>query len=418
MLHGDLFTGDARIGRVRIWLPVVVMAIQWNLSYFIHQRLRTREIFYRFFRGKRRHEIKDTYQSFAHESSESLQGVRSIRKLVIALQTITFVIYAVLGWGFRSPLTAADRLMVLIFYAFSFIALAALNGMHEVQFILMDGYVVPRRQRRFRLAVVLLFFVVIAAIAAPLTGREPLLPSSYLAAVFEWLQGLGSRADRPERVESPELRLTRPDSRMPDVGRALGEIEGGVDLSWLTKIIGWALLGALVLGAAVFLFSPFLRVSGGKLRPRERIAALFAAIGKGLERVRIAIRDFVEARRGRRKVRLWKRASARVRGVRGSVTGAAEQAARMRRRERRAHNRTLKTFMRFAKWGERQGVSFRTTRGPLEYACDVGAAAPESAAACREIAAMFEEVMYSQHDITEGFRSDLQEKVKRVTKSR
>ena len=90
LFHGEVARKSFNIGRIKIWLPAVFLGIQWFLSYFIHQKLREREIFLKYFAEKDGKRAREIYQAYMHEGSESLAAIKSIKKLIIAL--------IVLGW--------------------------------------------------------------------------------------------------------------------------------------------------------------------------------------------------------------------------------------------------------------------------------------------------------------------------------
>ena len=96
----QLIRGDVKLGRIRIWLPVLLLVVEWFLSYYIHKKLRQREIFLRLFSGKSGREIRETYQNSMHEGSESMKSAMSVKKLIIVLMTLTFLVFLVMTWGF------------------------------------------------------------------------------------------------------------------------------------------------------------------------------------------------------------------------------------------------------------------------------------------------------------------------------
>jgi len=60
------------------------------------------------------------------------------------------------------------------------------------------------------------------------------------------------------------------------------------------------------------------------------------------------------------------------------------------------HGRAVREFLRLARWGERMGVAYRGSQGPLEYARALEARAPAKAPALEAAARLFEELVYAQ----------------------
>ena len=156
-------------------------------------------------------------------------------------------------------------------------SISMLNAWSETQFIMMDGLIVNRKQRRFRMTLVLLVFILIFVIAIPMTGSRPMLPESYITAFFEWLQNIGRFEPPDVEVEPPEISLSQQEM---DTGSYLGQALGGAQeqdetLANITRIIGWIILIALCIGAVIFLLMPLLRRDRGIAGLRIRNCATF-----------------------------------------------------------------------------------------------------------------------------------------------
>ncbi|MBT3273830.1 MAG: hypothetical protein HN368_11790, partial [Spirochaetales bacterium] len=161
LFHGEVFRGDFRIGRVKIWLPTVLLGAQWFLSYFIHQRLREREIFLKFFQDKPDKKTREIYNSYMHEGSASLKATEAVKKLVIAFLVLGFIAFIITSWFMRIEYKGFALFIIISFFSIFALIIALMNIWHEAQFIMMDGHIVPRNQRRFRLIVAILLFAVV-----------------------------------------------------------------------------------------------------------------------------------------------------------------------------------------------------------------------------------------------------------------
>ena len=420
LFHGEVARKDFNIGRIKIWLPALFLGIQWFLSYFVHQKLREREIFLKYFAGKDGKQVKEIYQSFMHEGSESLKAIKSVKKLIIALIVLAFVGFVLTSWILRIQYKGFALLIILSLFGLFTLIIATLNTWYEAQFIMMDGHIVPRRQRRFRFGLTILLFIIVFVLIIPVTGSDALLPESYLAAFFKWLESIG-RFEPPDReTEAPEFQFQAPQYESSEsVAMELGEGGRQVDFSAITRIIGWVLLTVLVIGAAIFLLYPLFRGVRGGFSFRAGYRKISDNIKKGLNAFYASVVNALQMLNERRKTRAWKKTRT------GTLASTAQMAARksaerraLRRRDRRIQGRILRAFFKFTRWGEKHGVAFSLTTGPWEYAQKVAAETPEIGDDCVDIALMFEEMLYSSHPIEDQLRSALLGKIRDVTKTR
>jgi hypothetical protein len=419
LFHGDIARRDFSVGRIKIWLPTVFLGVQWFLSYFIHQRLREREMFLRFFVDKDPKQTREIYNSYMHEGSASLKAIDAVKRLLIALMCIGFVGFVLTSWILRIQYTGLALFMILSLFVVFALIIAMLNIWHEAQFIMMDGHIVPRNQRRFRLAVAVLLLIVALLMIIPFTGSDSYLPESYLASFFKWLENIG-RFEPPDReADAPKFKFDAPDMR---VDNYLGDFEGGesnaVDLSGVTRIIGWTVLGLLLAGVLAFLLLPLFRGVRGGFSPREGLKKIGAALRRTIDSVVVSVNAFLGELSKRKKSRGWDKIKSQGKTARQEAMARRAQRTALRRRERKVSGRMLRAFFRFTKWGEKRGVSFTFTVAPLEYARKVAAESPEHSNDCNEIAQIFEEAVYSNHEIGESQRSAFISKIRTITKSR
>jgi hypothetical protein len=74
--------------------------------------------------------------------------------------------------------------------------------------------------------------------------------------------------------------------------------------------------------------------------------------------------------------------------------------------------------MRYARWARRYDVSFNTSIAPKEFSELVAEKAPDQREACIEIAEMFEEIMYSHHELENRYHDQYHDRVKEIVKAR
>ena len=420
LFHGNITQRNFNLAKLKIWLPTLLLAAEWLMSYYIHQKLRERELFLKFFEGKEEKDVRQLYDAYMHEGGESMKAAKSVRKFIIAFMAITFVFYIIMTWGAGISYPGLSIFMILSYFVVNFLIVIMLNTWHETQFIMMDGYLVSRKQKRFRIGIIVLLFIVIFVVVIPASGSKSLLPASYLQAFYEWLQTIGKFEPVERKVREVEFNVGESMEGVSEqMGSALGGMAEEQNLAKIARIIGFIILGVLGLGAVLFLLLPLFRGMKAGVNPLDVIRKGVRSAIKAIADAVAAFVRAIEAWRKKRRVRVWKRIGSRGKG--GIVQEALERAAGrlgLSRKERRAHGRMLKSFFRFTRWGEKRGIPFRTTIGPWEYALMLTTVVPEVTDDCVEIADIFEEVLFSTHAVDDNRQSVFFNKIKQIVKNK
>ena len=418
LLNGDLIRKDVNFGRVRFWFPFSLIGIQWFLSLYVHQKLRLRENYLRFFNGKEEKDTKTIYQTHSHESSDSAKALGNLKAFIIGLNIGAFFLLIIVLWGFQIQLRGFSPVILVLFFVGSIIMLATLNTWGELQFIMMNGHQIEIRQRRFRMGLLLVLAVAVCMVMIPVSGKHQLLPSSYLSSLFEWLQSLGQFNSAMDSRPVGSTINSRPMGS--EQNAALQQLGGEYEesaISAFLKLAGKVVLVGLGVGVVFFLVLPFFRGNKVEIHPLLWTKTAAKAMAKGLQSFFASLRHAINQGISKQRQRFWERkrtASKRGLGQHSSEVQSVKRAAG--RKERRRQGKILKSFFRFTKWGEKKGVPFRTSMGPMEYASRIRPNTPEMAAICVEIAKLFEEVVYSRHGVSENLRTAYFEKIKRIVK--
>lgn len=419
LFYGELFSGDINLRRFNIWLSLILVGAQWFLSYYIHQRLRERELFLGFFREKEPKEYRDVYNAHNHEGGESVKAMQSVRKLLIAMVAINFLLFAIMTWGFQIRMRAIDSIIVYVFFGLMLLMLAALNHFIETQLILSEGLLITFDQKRRKNSVMLIFFVLAAVVAVGLAGQESLLPQRYLASFLDWLRNLGRREVEITDQAPPEFQTQQFEEEIPDylgpAKRLVGEQREQLDFA---KYIGWALLGLLGVGFLAFLIMPFIRKKETGFNLIDLLKRNWQAFVNGVKNAIESLRASLREMRRRRGTGLFSRIRDQVQAAVERREEAGSRRRQLSRREQRLHSRVLRSFMRFARWARRYDVSFNTSIAPKEFSELVAEKAPEQRDACIEIAQMFEEIMYSHHELENRYHDQYHDRVKEIVKTR
>ncbi len=422
LFFGDLTGRGLNLARANIWLSLIVVVVQWLLTLRIHTRLRDRELFLSFFADKEPRTFQEIYATHNHEGGNALEGLRSVRKLVLVLFGIAFAVLILLTWGAQLAIAGMQGILVFAFFASFFLIASMLERSTEMLRVLASGHVVRREQVRQKNATMILLFAFASLVTLPLVGREAWLPADHLASAWDRLVELLTLDRVMTAVEAPPGPSFGPQEQQPDLP-PLGAAEGARAPSGLAEIfryVGFGLLGLLAAGFLAFLVMPIVRMRGSG-------TSLKQAVGKAFQNLAAGIRGgwaaFVNAIRrammhGRRVGRLISNVRDQARAATVAREAVAANRARISKEERKIHGKVLKAFMRFVRWARRHDVAFDLSLAPREFSEMVASRVPDQRVACLEIADIFEEIVYSHHEIGSQLQARYHEKVTSVVRSR
>lgn len=420
MTNGQLFSGAFNPGAADFWVPLLVIALQWTATLYIHSQLRKRDLLLSLFRGTDPAKAKETYHGIGTEANEAVAAVKAVRTFCALLGALGFAVIVAMAWPARVPFDLGDAAVILGFFGFCFACVTAMNTFLRAQAVLMDGLVAPRPQKRARTGMAAALLAVSCLIAVPLTGRKAVFPESYLVSAYEWARSLGRDIDRSMESDAPEVQSTSTNDFVPDYMGKAKKLSGERRESGnIAAAVGWVLLAAFLIGVAAFLFVPLLRRGGEGFHPLRQAAGLLDKARESLQRVMDSWSAFRAARRARRDAKAWDRTrpkpakteSAEKKSVFSSLFGRRDQAARA------PIGKYQRAFQKFVHWGEKRGVRFSTNLGAMEYAVLVAEKAPEAREGCTAVAALFERIVFSGQDVSEGTAAEYHEAVDRTVRS-
>ena len=405
--NGDVFRGDWKLARLDVALPMIFVAVEWILSYSVHAALRERELLLALVAGKERGELKESFRAMGTEAANSQAGMLRVRRLLVAFQVLAFAGLFFLALARPQSVSAGIVTLTLAHFAAGVIFFFTLTGYMERQSLMGEGFTVPRTivGRRARFAAVLC--VVAALLLIPTIGREAPLPSSYLQDFIEWLQRITSLPEMTRKVGDIEFGEQTPDTQLPDQRRiteALGSADRNNEaLQRLIRTLLILLVAGVPAGVIiVLLVAPLFKKREEKIHPLKAIRLWLERTVRSLT---AGLRSFAASLRNRSR-RAAGRRSLRERLM--GLTRPREEAqgdARAGFFQRLALSREIKTFVKIIRWGEKRGVRFRRSLGPLEYAQSLGANAPEVQGELVTVADILEELLFSGRGI-EPQRSD------------
>ncbi|TVQ20035.1 MAG: DUF4129 domain-containing protein [Spirochaetaceae bacterium] len=422
LFFGDLTSGDINLARANIWLSLIVVAAQWLFSLQIHTKLRDRELFLSFFEAKEPRVFQDVYATHNHEGGKALEGLAGVRKLVVTYLAIGFAVLVSVSWGAGLELAGMRALLVWGFFATLFLAAAVMGRSIESLRVMAAGHAVSPSQTRQKNVTMILVLVAGSLFALALVGRDAWLPASHLADFWSWLTELLTFDRVAPPVEAPELTETITEAPLPDFEPLSGVLgtRDSTAVADIARYIFYAVVGLLGVGFLAFLILPVLRM-------RDANTNLGQAFGKAIRRLVAAIRTgwqaFIGAlrsavRHGRRVGTAIARAREQARVAADERHAAAARRTRASKEERKIHSQVLKGFMRFVRWAGRHDVTFNASIAPREFSLMVAARMPDRRSDFIEIADIFEEIVFSNHEIGSELQARYQDRIAALVRSR
>jgi hypothetical protein len=419
LLYGYLGGNRFRLFRVEIIYPLAVVSVQWFSSYFIHSRFQQFELLLRALVGKETAEYGKVVRDFGTDASDIMAGLRSLAKTLTGMVILAFITY------FTVTVASADGAsfgVSTLFVVYVFLCLLLILNIYGILDDIKswsDEAVRASHARARRFGQTFAVVIFAGMLAIPLVRSEPVLPSTYLEKGYEWLRSLTELEDRqpaggPRRIRAEAQQTEAGAARSMVSGARRGDKDSAAGDIVRTVII----VVAVVIPAAILLLAlikPLL--SGDRLDFRlwPSIKQWFADRYADLKRAVAALRNALR-RRPRRGGRY-----SRIRSILQSKSGDGEVG---RKRSGPAFLRRmglpkeLKAFLRVIKWGEKQGVGFRATLGPAEYADMVVKKAPEAGENLRRAALLLEVYLFSAEGLSEELASQYYENIELALKRR
>lgn len=423
LAQGHLLRGDVNPIKADVLYPLALTFVYWIIAFALHRNMREREAFLALVVDRNGEQLKTAFRDYAEEATTAAARMRALRRAVLWFQTLALIAFLIL-------LIAADPIepwwtaLALGHVGFGLIFLAIVNGFMEEQQHLGDGLPVPAPLQRRRVRATVLTLLLTAAVAAPLTGREALLPAEAIGAFMEWLEERLRLPEREVRVrvrEGGDTETFDENFREPDLGELGGVREQNEFLERLVRI---ALItaGALILiGLLYFLVRPMLsRDYRERLRQARPLARLAAAVSRFLASFAASLRRMVEtfARSRRSLARFGESLVERARERSAARAAARAREAALDKQRQRAIGQASRAFVRLIRWAERGGVPFRRWMGPMEYLRSVAGRSAANAAALMEIGAIFEQIAYAATDPPAERSQTYYDLIKQVTRQR
>ena len=423
LAQGHLLRGDVNPAKADVLYPLALTFVYWIIAFALHRNMREREAFLALVVDQDGDQLKTAFRDYAEEATTSSARMRALRRAILWFQSLSLIAFLILLIAV-DPIEPWWTVLALGHVGFGLVFLAIVNGFMEEQQHLGEGLPLPAPLQRRRVRATVLTLLLTAAVAAPLTGREALLPAEAIGAFMEWLEERLRLPEREVRVrirESGETLVLEEDFREPDLGELGGEREENAFLEQLVRIV-LITAGALILtGLLYFLVRPLLsRDYRERLRQARPLARLAAALGRFLTSFVASARRMLEtlARSRRSLARFGEALVERARERSAARAAARAREAALDKQRQRAIGQASRAFVRLIRWAERGGVPFRTWMGPMEYVLLVAERSTANARALREIGAIFEQIAYAATDPPAERSQTYYRLIKEVTRHR
>ena len=407
-LAGAIGSPLSGLGRADVWAAMIAVFLQWLLTHSFRRRMRDHALFLTLFEGREEARASAIYRDYGEEAAATLAALSWVRKRILTLLVAACAALAVFTGGFGLRLTAAEAIATVAYLIVSLLALRSLRSLAFEQLALAEGasYSPPQLALAAAQAALLLGAVCLAAV--PIAGSHAPLSESLLRRLMEWLAALLASL-LPHGASMPAVpHFARPPAPS-EMAEALRSLPAAGPPAWtallrtILQALGWGLLGAGALALLAFLLRPLLRLRprlAGARRPVARALRYLVELAIGfVARLRLLFAGGASPAAGwgpARGLRRGGRGGAPRSGARDSRGGGEDE---LRRRLPLAP--FLRAFRRLIRWGDRVGVGFSPAYAPREYAGLLGKRVPEAKALLAEIAAIFEEGLYSGRTLSD-----------------
>lgn len=387
-----------RIGALQYWQSIymgICLLLQWFLTYRIHANLRDREILLVALSDKKGDELKLALRSSSSMANLTLLSVRRVKRLIVVLQCLIFVLLLILFFLERE--VGNPLLVVLMIHGMlGMLSTFILSNAIQDQLLFGEGIFMDEGTHRKRFFYAFVVLIIVLFLVFVLSRRTSLFPLSFFQPFLDWLAGLFSGESRA----APSLPRA---TRVPQ--RSFAEMLSGLDqgptaLTELLRLIMALLAKVIVICLGLlflyFLLSPLLSdYFRRKLKGLHPLKVIWSRV-QALVSLLLRLIDALLA---------WLRNPFRWGGRIAKTKNPAKDVQKWRRRKlekpgllkRWEMGRVLKAFLKLVRYGRRRGVTHLPHNAPVEYAALVAEAVPLQRSAITEAMTIFEEVLFSPY---------------------
>ncbi len=374
---------------------LVMLAAGWLLSFNIHAHLRALESFYAVREQRTGSALHHAVREAAHVVGNAQTGLLAVRRLSnVFLVSIGLVILVLWLAGYPP---GAGELFGYCLYCVCYVIVRSVVSISIDEIELAgDGLTLSLNLVRKRVRIAAISGGVALLFALFYAGDRSILPHGLLAKFFSWLGSLFSQTATPAL---PGRSLSPVAPPMPDIREFFGGMPAAKPLPWLVILWQVVRIAALAAGAAVvliFIFGPLFshdfRIFLRRINPLSallnRLLLVLRAGGRGLRAlVRAARRLFIGA------------LPAEIVKFVGLTGPPSRPVFRPTRKKRLEIDRIRREFLRIVQWGETAGIHYADSLTANEYAAIVAGIRTGSEEDLTCFANLFDEGIYSPHEL-------------------
>jgi hypothetical protein len=417
--------GDFNPVKPEILYCLSLVLVQWVLSFVVHLAFRQREILLASVVGVAPQDLQAKVRGMAAEEQVLERRLGGVKKLLLFFQ-VAVLFLCLFAAGQAGRLDPVLVTLTAVHLGVGILFLVLINGFLDEQLHQAEGIELSRTLLRRRF---LAFLAIVAAailLVVPLVGKKSLLPPTFISNLYYSLvPDLTTRI--AQQVEAAEQKKKAEEEgpsglqiEKPNLEGLQGTQKASPLLTRLAKIAGFTLLG--ILGAAVLYFAArplFSRDVWTQIRNAHPLRMLKRKILDALARIRGAFGQFLLFLRSPRKsMRASLRAGmARIRGDAGARAQERESARAMTRGRKRQLDQVVRDFVRLVRWGEKKGVRFDKAIAPMDYVASLGKTLPQTKELLDEVGLLFEEIVYSNHQVGEPAQSSYSRSMRKILRS-
>ena len=399
------------------WTVLILVSSQWLFTSAVYRSFRIRSAFLAAITRQGEEHLAEAYRDFADEAGDAAAALRRLRRMVAFFAVWNILLALIVEWILRVRLGWGEELFLALTLLLYLIVLKLLRDRAFEQSLLADGILLHDAERLIADAGAIILMAVSLVASILFALLPPALPESLIGALLAWIGGLFRGSPHAMAAPPPPPQL-QPNFAPPEALRRLGTAmpsHPSQFLADLLRVLGWCLLGALIAAVIWLLVAPLFRARPPKGRLLSRLAqSLSRAVRGGLAGLAAWIRGIVSAMHSVGDVR-W--GEGRMRAI--VERASSERSGRTGHQGLGAGSthRFLRAFLKVIRWGERRGVAWSPSDGPLEYVRMVGSRTPESLPLLVDVALLYERQLYSPRPLPPEAVSEYYQKIRGVLRN-
>ncbi|MBN2545776.1 MAG: hypothetical protein JXB50_08270 [Spirochaetes bacterium] len=401
-----------------VFYLVLLVFLQWFLSFNIHRNFRSREILFNDVKNKKGKYLSDILRNSQFVSQEAFFDLSSIKKIIIYFQLIIFFLVLIYYLS-NIQLKLSTVIAITINSIFSFITISVINFYTDEQKMLFKGFLLDNKIKNDKLSFIFIFLSVTFIISLILSSYLKLFNYSDLVYLLSLISGLFPGP--PRRETNPlfdKMRETQ-SNRMQQIESFNKLVNDKILFKifiYITAALFITAIAFMLILIFIFLFKPFFKKLNLKNIKLKRKINLFFSF----------IKSIIDS-----TIKFFKALFSNIRAtvsINKNIDGINKKLniihiknmKKISKKKKKEINSIIKSFMHVIKWGEKKGVKYYGYLAPKEYINNLTAFLNKTndvlIVNLNKIADIFEEVIFSDHIIGNEVIKNYKTLIKNTTK--